>query len=66
MQVFHFTSTFKTRDNLTPPTVLIVSELQKAMKMLSLFSILSKLVGTKKIASGEAIFLGIRDFRFSN
>lgn len=43
MQVFHFTSSFKTRDNLTQPTALIVSELQKAIKMLSLFSILSKL-----------------------
>ena len=43
MQVFHFTYSLKTRDNFMPIAVQTISELQKAMKMLSLFSILSKL-----------------------
>ena len=37
MQVFHFTSTLKTRDNFTPIAPLTISQLQKAMKNLSLF-----------------------------
>ena len=35
MQVFRFTSTFKTRDNFTPLAPLTINELQKTMKNLS-------------------------------
>ena len=38
MQVFRFTYSLKTRDNFARIAVVIISELQKAMKILSLFS----------------------------
>ena len=38
MQVFYFTYSSKTCDNFARIAVLIISELQKAMKILSLFS----------------------------
>ena len=37
MQVFHFTYSLKTRDNFMSFAPLIIKELQKAMKNLSLF-----------------------------
>ena len=37
MQVFRFTYSLKTRDNFARIAVMIISELQKAMKMLSRF-----------------------------
>lgn len=39
MQVFHFTYTSKTRDNFTQLAPLIINNLQKAIKILSLFRV---------------------------
>ena len=58
MQVFHFTTTSKTRDNFTPSTPLTISKLQKAMKILSLFSCSLFLYLFRPISANKFAYFG--------